>query len=127
METVQAVYFCYAAKPANLKIGYQNGEKKVNIVILSSETTRKSLKDWDFTKISKMDEEDVHSPGEFYYPEDLETLDAETERGRFFFFQKQSVIIVNNLLTEHWGPWSLHSDHTATTSGHFSTLRFRTM
>ena len=26
-----------------------------------------------------MDEEDKHSPDEFYYPEALETLDAETE------------------------------------------------
>jgi len=28
-----------------------------------------------------MDEEDEHSPSEFYYPEDLETFDAETETG----------------------------------------------
>ena len=26
-----------------------------------------------------MDEEDEHSPSEFYYPEDVETFDAETE------------------------------------------------
>ena len=26
-----------------------------------------------------MDEEDEHSPSEFYYPEDLETFDVETE------------------------------------------------
>ena len=31
------------------------------------------------------------------------------------------IIIVNNLLTEHWGPWSLRSVHTATTSGQYST------
>ena len=28
-----------------------------------------------------MDEEDEHSPCEFYYPEDLETFDVETETG----------------------------------------------
>ena len=28
-----------------------------------------------------MGEEDEHSPSEFYYPEDLETFDAETEIG----------------------------------------------
>ena len=36
-----------------------------------------------------MDEEDEDSPSEFYYPEDLETFDAETE-----------CHIINNLLTE---------------------------
>ena len=50
-------------------------KKNVNIVILHSK------KDWNFTKISKMDEEDEHSPSEFYYPEDRETFDAETETG----------------------------------------------
>ena len=28
-----------------------------------------------------MDEENEHSPSEFYYPEDVETFDAETETG----------------------------------------------
>ena len=28
-----------------------------------------------------MDEEDEHSPSEFYYPEDLDTFDVETETG----------------------------------------------
>ena len=28
-----------------------------------------------------MDEEDEHSPSEFYYPEDVEPFDAETETG----------------------------------------------
>ena len=80
----------------------------MNIVILKSETTKKSLKDWDFTNISKMDEKDDHSPCEFYYPEYLETLDEETETGSAFSSQKQCVIIVNNLLPEHWSAWSLH-------------------
>ena len=31
-----------------------------------------------------------HSPSEFYYPKNLETLDAETETGRAFYFQKPS-------------------------------------
>ena len=36
-----------------------------------------------FSEISKKDEEDEHSPSEFYYPEDLErtTFDGETETG----------------------------------------------
>ena len=41
-----------------------------------------------------MDEEDEHSPSEFYYPEDLETFDVETETGITEFH-----IIINNLLT----------------------------
>ena len=47
-----------------------------------------------FSKISKMDEEDEHSPSEFYYPEGLETFDVETETG---FTECH---IINNLLTE---------------------------
>ena len=31
-----------------------------------------------------------HSPSEFYHPKILETLDAETETGRAFYFQKPS-------------------------------------
>ena len=34
-----------------------------------------------FFEFSKMDEEDEHSPSEFYYPEDLETFDVESETG----------------------------------------------
>ena len=91
MEMVQAVYFCYRAKAANSKLATKTAKKKINLVILKSKTTRKSLKNWDFTKISKMDE-DKHSPSEFYYPENLETLDAETDTGRAFYYQKQSTI-----------------------------------
>ena len=47
-----------------------------------------------FSKISKMDEEDEHSPSEFYYPEDLETFDVQTETG----ITECHIII--NLLTE---------------------------
>ena len=67
------------SKAGKFKIGYQNSEKKMNIVILNSKTTRKSLKDWDFTKISKMDE-DKHSPSAFYYP------------SRAFYSQKPTAI-----------------------------------
>ena len=45
-----------------------------------------------------MDEEDEHSPSEFYYPINLETLDAETEKGGEFNSQKPSVI----LWTVYW-------------------------
>ena len=41
-----------------------------------------------------MDEEDEHSPSEFYCPEDLETVDVETETGI------TECHIINNLLTE---------------------------
>ena len=47
-----------------------------------------------FSKISKMDEEDEHSPSEFYYREGLETFDVETET---CFTECH---IINNLLTE---------------------------
>ena len=61
METVQSVYFCFGAKPANWKFATKTAKKKsVNIVILHVETTRRSWKDWNFSKISKMDEEDEH-------------------------------------------------------------------
>ena len=35
----------------------------------------------DFSGNLKDHEDDKHSPSEFYYPEDLETFDAETETG----------------------------------------------
>ena len=41
-----------------------------------------------------MDEEDEHFPSVFYYPEDLETFDAETETGI------TECHIMKNLLTE---------------------------
>ena len=46
METAQPMFFCFGAKPANLKFATKTAKKKnkqtVNIVILHSETTRKS-------------------------------------------------------------------------------------
>ena len=47
-----------------------------------------------FSEISKMDEKDEHSPSEFYYPDDLETLHVETETGI------TECHIPNNLLIE---------------------------
>ena len=41
-----------------------------------------------------MEEEEEHCPSEFYYPEDLETFDVETETGI------TECHIINNLLTE---------------------------
>ena len=41
-----------------------------------------------------MDEENEHSPSEFYYPEDLETFDGETETGI------TECHIIKDLLTE---------------------------
>ena len=41
-----------------------------------------------------MDKDDEHSPSKFYYPEDLETFDVETENGI------TECHIINNLLTD---------------------------
>ena len=62
MKMVQSVYFCFGAKPANSKFATKTAKKKksVNIVILHVETTRGSWKDWNFSEISKMDEEEEH-------------------------------------------------------------------
>ena len=60
METVQSVYVCFGAKPANSKFATKTAKKRVNIVILLIETTRRSQKDWNFSDISKMDEGDEH-------------------------------------------------------------------
>ena len=42
MEIVQSVYFCFGAKPANSQFATKTVKKKVNIVILHIETTRRS-------------------------------------------------------------------------------------
>ena len=43
METVQPMHFCFEAKPANAKFATKSAKKKiVNILILHSETTRRS-------------------------------------------------------------------------------------
>ena len=55
--------FLFLSKASKFKIGSQTEIK--TIVIPYSETTRKSLKDWNFPQISMMDEEDEHSPTNF--------------------------------------------------------------
>ena len=45
METVQSVYFCFGAKPANSTFATKTAEKNVKIVILHIETTSRSQKD----------------------------------------------------------------------------------
>ena len=41
METVQSVYFCFGAKPANSKFATKTEKKSVNNVILHIETIRR--------------------------------------------------------------------------------------
>ena len=66
---VQPVYFCFGAKPATSKFATKQRKKPW---ILSFFTKLKRLQ---FFRNFK----DEHSPSEFYYPEDLETFDVETE------------------------------------------------
>ena len=42
METVQSVYFCFGAKPANSTFATKTAKKSVKIVILHIETTSRS-------------------------------------------------------------------------------------
>ena len=42
VETVQSVYFCFGAKPANSKFATKTAKKSVNNVILHIETIRRS-------------------------------------------------------------------------------------
>ena len=60
---------------------------------------QKKLKRLKFCDISKADEEDEHSPSKFYYPEDLEIFDGETETG----FTECHVINNLSLLGPYWG------------------------
>ena len=75
-NAVQAVYFCFGAKLANSKFATKTVKKMWILLFFTAKSAEKAK------KISKMDEEDEHSLGEFYYPEDLETFDAQTEGGR---------------------------------------------
>ena len=45
METVQSMYFCLGAKPANSTFATKTAKKNVKIVILHIETTSRSQKD----------------------------------------------------------------------------------
>ena len=97
VETVQPVYFCFGAKPANSQFATKTAKKEKNCEYCHSSQ-------WNFQKklgrlkffyeISKMDEEDEHSSCYFYYPKDLETFDIETESGI------TECRIIKNLLTE---------------------------
>ena len=60
VETVQSVYFCFGATLSNSKFATKTAKESVNTVILHVETTKRSWKDWIFSEISKMDEEDEH-------------------------------------------------------------------
>ena len=42
METVQSVYFCFGAKPANSTFATKAAKKSVKTVILHTETTSRS-------------------------------------------------------------------------------------
>jgi len=80
METVQPVYFCFGAKPANSKFATKTAKRKT-LWILSFFTVKlpeEAKKIEILPEFSKMDEEDEHSPSEFYYPEDMETFDVQT-------------------------------------------------
>ena len=76
------------SEAGKFKISNQNSEKKNCEYCHSSQWNyQKKLKRLKF-------EEDEHSHCEFYYPEDLETFDVETETGI------TECHIINNLLTE---------------------------
>ena len=45
MDTVEAVYFYFEAKPASSKFATKTAKKNVNIVILHIETTRTKAKE----------------------------------------------------------------------------------
>ena len=67
METVQAVYFCFGAKPANSNFVTKTATWKMWILsffIAKLPEKLKRLKFYLFTEISKMDDEDKHSPSE---------------------------------------------------------------
>ena len=55
--------FLFWSKAGKKNLQPKQRKRNANIVILY-ETTRKSKKDWNFTEISKMDEEDEHSLSE---------------------------------------------------------------
>ena len=74
MEMGQPVFFCFGAKQ-------RKNKKKCEYCHSSQRNYQKKLKRLIFSGNFKDHEDDKHSPSEFYYPEDLETFDAETETG----------------------------------------------
>ena len=112
METVQAVYFCFGAKPAISNFATKTAKTNVNIVILHSETTRKAKKIeilpvyWDFKDGWRRQ---TFSERGQYYPEHLETFDAETETGiaesqetKDDFINQQKSANTDSYWYEHW-------------------------
>ena len=59
----------------------RKNKKKCEYCHSSQRNYQKKLKRLIFSGNFKDHEDDKHSPSEFYYPEDLETFDAETETG----------------------------------------------
>ena len=89
--------FLFWSEGGKFKICNQNSKKQKNCEYCHSPqwNYQKKLKRLNFFhNISKMDEEDKHSPSEVYYPEDLETFEVETETGITVCH------ITKNLLTE---------------------------
>ena len=76
--------FLFRSKASEFKICHQSSEKtkkKCEYCHSSQRNYQKKLKRLIFSGNFKDHEDDKHSPSEFYYPEDLETFDAETETG----------------------------------------------
>ena len=82
METVQDVYFCFGAKPANSKFATTTAKKKCGHCHSSSRDYQKKLKRlkfyWDFKDGWKRR---TFAERVQYYREHLETFDSETETG----------------------------------------------
>ena len=59
METVQSVYFCFGAKPANSTFATKTAKKKVlKLLFFKLKVPAEAKKDCNLSEISKMDEED---------------------------------------------------------------------
>ena len=110
METVQPVYFCFGAKPANSQFATKTAKKKICEYCHSSERNyQKKLKRLKFFTFQRWLKKTIVLPRVLLYTEDLETFDVETETGITEYH------IINNLLTE--------LGRTATTSGQYSPVR----
>ena len=123
METVQSVYFCFGAKPANSTFATKTAKKKCENFHSSHWNYQQKLKRLKFFQISKMDEEDEHF------------LSA-THR-KCILQSGTDCHIINYLLTklaraiitgEYWPSvvfvrTSLRSVRTVTTSGQYSPVR----
>ena len=81
METVQPVYFCFGAKSANSKFATKTAEKLWILSFFTVKLPEEAKKIEIFPKFQRWMKKGEHSRSEFYYPEDLETFDVETETG----------------------------------------------